>query len=301
LAGKDEDIMAEDPYRILGVPRHASGDEIRAAYRRLAKQYHPDINPGQPAAEAHFKRVAEAYAFLSDIRKRGPYDRGEIDAAGAAAPRAWAAYAEMAEPAGAGYHDDFTEIFSHVMRERSARGPARGHDEPYVMDVEFLEAVNGATRRLTLPDGQVMEVVIPPGTADGDFVRVPGFGRPGRHGGRPGDALIEIKITGHEFFTRSGKDIFVEVPVTLAEAVLGGRIIVPTPTGRVGMTVRPYTETGTQLRLRGGGAPGRGTHKPGHLYVKLRIVLGPHDKRLEAVLRDIQAERPHDPRAGMLI
>jgi len=294
--------MAADPYRILGVPRHASGAEIRAAYRRLAKQYHPDLNPGQAEAETHFKRIAEAYSFLSDAHKRGRYDRGEIDMAGEAAPqpRNWRAYADMPEPASTAYYDDFEEIIGNVMRQRGAGGPARGHDEPYVMDVEFLEAVNGATRRLTLPDGQTMEVVIPPGTADGDTVRVAGFGRPGRHGGRPGDALIEVKVTGHEFFTRRGRDIYVEVPVTLAEAVLGGRIIVPTPTGRVGMTVKPYTETGTQLRLRGGGAPGHGTHRAGHLYVKLRIVLGPHDKRLEAVLREIQAERPGDPRAGML-
>jgi DnaJ-class molecular chaperone len=296
--------MADDPYQILGVSRHATTEEIRAAYHRLAKRYHPDLNPGQPYAEANFKRIAEANALLADARRRSQYDHGEIDAAGNPLPkaRAWRAYAEVPETAPAGNYDNFEDIFANVMQQRGGgAGPARGHDEHYVMDAQFLEAVNGATRRLTLPGGASMEVLIPPGTSDGDVVRVRGHGRPGRRGGIPGDALIEIKVASHEFFTRQGRDVYVEVPVTLAEAVLGGRIIVPTPAGRVGMTVKPYTETGTQLRLRGGGVPASGVQKAGHLYVKLRVTLGAADARLEAVLREIRAESRADPRAGMVI
>jgi len=291
--------MADDPYSILGLPRQATQNEIRAAYHRLAKKYHPDLNDGHAAAEDMFKRVALANELLSDANRRAQYDRGEIDASGAAVyagrTRRQHASAE-AQMAGAGY-DSFEEIFANILNQRGGgAGPARGHDEHYVLDAAFLDALNGATRRLTLPDGHVLDVKIPPGTVDGDILRLRGCGRPGRRGGVPGDALIEIKVAGHPFFKQEGRDVHVEVPLSLAEAVLGGRIMVPTPAGPVSMVVKPYTETGTELRLRGAGVPPRGHHKAGNLLVRLRVVLGPPDERLEAALRTVAA---YNPRAEM--
>jgi DnaJ-class molecular chaperone len=289
--------MADDPYKTLGVARDATSDAIRKAYRKLAKKHHPDLNPGNKAAEEAFKKVAAANDLLSDPEKRARYDKGEIDASGVEKepPRTYRHYAEsgsgerytQGDGASAGFGgENFEDIFASIFESRGGRtGPMRGQDARYVLEAEFLDAVNGATRRLTLPDGQLLDVKIPPGTADGDVLRLRGRGEPGRNQGPAGDALIEIHVGPHRFYRREGQDIFMDLPISLSEAVLGGRINVPTPANEVAMTLKPHMDTGTELRLRGRGVPAHGKLPAGDLYVKLRVSIGPVDDKLEEFLR----------------
>ncbi len=302
----------EDPYQTLGVARDASQAQIRSAYRKLAKQHHPDLNPGSKAAEARFKLVSAANELLSDPEKRGRFDRGEIDASGQEAPPRHS-YREHAEAAGGrryGAHGaqpeswsqaDIDDMFGSMFTDE-ARGdtrPRRGHDERYVLTAAFLDAVNGAVRRLTLPDGRTLDVKIPVGTTDGQVLRLRGQGGPGRHGGPAGDALIEIRVAAHPLFVRDGQNISLELPVRLSEAVLGGPVEIPTPGGVVRMRVPPHSDTGTELRLRGRGVPAHGTLPAGDLRAKLRVVIGRPDAALEAFLRDWKPEHDSDPRAAM--
>ena len=303
----------DDPYKALGVARDASQDDIRRAYRKLAKQHHPDLNPGNTAAEERFKAVASANELLSDPGKRGRFDRGEIDAAGQErAPRpSYRDYADTepgrrygrAGPQSSEWNaEDLGDIFGSMFNEgRRAGGETRmrGRDEHYALTTGFLDAVNGATRRLTLPDGRTLDVKIPPGCTDGQVLRLRGQGSGGWNGGPDGDALIEIHVTPHRYFERDGQDIRLELPVTLTEAVLGGPVEVPTPGGPVRMRVPPHSDSGTELRLRGRGVPAPGGQAAGDLYATLRVVLGKPDAALEAFLRDWKPEHPADPRQAM--
>ncbi len=309
--------MAEDPYKILGVDKTASADDIRKAYRKLAKQHHPDLNPGNKAAEEKFKSIASANDLLSDPARRARYDAGEIDATGAekAPPRSYRQYAESDAGsryayANAGNHtgqsgfasEDFEDLFSNIFTNRPGANPnrpARGADAHYILQAEFLDAINGATKRLTLPDGQTLDVKIPPGTEDGQTLRLRGRGQPGRNNGPAGDALIDISIAPHPFYSRDGQSIRLELPITLQEAVLGAKITIPTPAGAVAMTVKPGADTGTELRLRGRGVPAHGDHPAGDLFVKLHVKIGRPDAALEAFLRDWKPEHPNNPRAAL--
>ncbi len=258
----------KDPYEILGVARTASPEDIQKAYRRLAKKLHPDLNPGNKESEERFKEVAGAYDLLSDPDKRRRFDSGEIDASGSERPRQ-RFYKDFAAEAPAGHpyenpsgfadfaesDDIFAELFRRQAREsRRARGP----DLHYRLSIEFLDAVNGATKRLTLPDGGSLDVTIPSGIQEGQILRLRGKGAPSLGEGEPGDALVEISINPHRFFSRHGDDIHVDLPITLAEAVLGSRVRVPTPTGPVILTVPKGSNTGAVLRLKGKGVPRRG-------------------------------------------
>jgi DnaJ-class molecular chaperone len=304
-----------DLYATLGVPRDASAEDIRRAYRGLAKQHHPDLNPGNKKAEERFKAIASAYDILGDPDKRGRYDRGEIDAAGAEARPEHPSYRGYAEGApGARYRqssdaapgmseadlgDLFEDLFAGT-REQRANAPRRGRDQSYALTIDFLDAVTGATKRLALPDGRGLDVRIPPGIEDGQTMRLKGQGSPGRQGGPAGDALIEIHITPHRFFRREGRDVHVEVPVTLSEAVLGGKITVPTPTGPVTMTVPGRSDTGAKLRLRGRGVAAHGGQAAGDLFVTLKVVLGDADEALETFLRGWSAGHSFNPRRSMM-
>ena len=305
--------MVEDPYKTLGVSRNASQEDIRRAYRDLAKQHHPDLNPGNAAAEERFKTVSAAYELLSDPEKRGRFDRGEIDAAGQErAPRAsYRDYAEgepgrrysRAGPQQGGWSaEDLGDLFGSLFGEDHRPGgkaPRRGRDEYYALTASFLDAVNGATRRLTLPDGRTLDVKIPPGTAEGQVLRLGGQGGRGVHGGPDGDALIEIHVAPHPYFERDGQDIRLELPVTLAEAVLGGLVEVPTPGGRVRMRIPPRSDGGRELRLRGRGVPAHGGRQAGDLFATLRLVIGTPDAALEEFLHNWKPEHPANPRRAM--
>jgi DnaJ-class molecular chaperone len=301
--------MADDPYKILGVSKTATAEEIRAAYRTLAKKHHPDLNPNNKGAEEAFKTLNAANDLLSDPAKRARYDAGEIDASGAerAPPRGYRDYAEAPQGAryayaGAGAEpgENFEDLFANLFGERGARpsGPARGRDASYTLTAEFLDAVNGATKRLTLPDGQTLDVKIPPGTSDGDILRLRNRGMPGRDGGPAGDALIEIHVAPHASFRRDGQDISVTLPISVREAVLGAKISAPTPAGPVALTIKPGADTGTKMRLKGRGVPAHGAQAAGDLYVTLELHLGPPDEALAAFLRDHPTSQTHNPRGG---
>jgi len=309
----------DDPYQTLGVPRDASPEDIRRAYLKLAKEHHPDLNPGNATAEARFKTVAAANDLLSDPETRGRFDRGEIDAAGQERRRPRPSYRDYAEAEpGRRYDRDgrkqdgprqsrwsaeaIHEMFGTMFTDDGQPGgdsPRRGQDEQYTLAADFLDAVNGATRRLTLPGGRTLDVQIPPGTANGQVLRLRGQGRASPNGGPDGDALIEIQVGSHKYFTRDGQDIRLVLPVTLSEAVLGGMVEVPTPGGPVRMRVPPHADSGTELRLRGRGVSAHRGRAAGDLYATLRVVLGTPDAALEAFLGTWKPEHPADPRQGM--
>jgi len=299
-------MAQRNPYDVLGVKKDASEEEIRAAYRKLAKRYHPDLNPGNKEAEARFKEIAAANDLLSDKDKRARYDRGEIDETGAERPQAygWRGFAEGAP--GEKYHqaeginpEDLDELFGMFGRRREGGGfRMRGPDQHFILTVDFLDAVNGAKRRLELSPGHALDVTVPAGVRDGQVLRLKGQGAPGIGGGPAGDALIEVHVAPHPLFRRDGDDIQVELPVTLAEAVLGARVSVPTPSGEVAMAIPANSNTGRVLRLRGKGVR-RADGTQGDEYVTLKVVLPEGgDAELAAFLRDWAPKHPYDPRKG---
>lgn len=273
-----------NPYDVLGIPRTASEAEIKKAFRKAAKAHHPDRNANDPKAKDKFAEVNAAYEILGDATKRAQFDRGEIDAEGK--PRFQGFEGFHARPGG---HDDFegfsfgfgqganpfgggrrsarsgaaddifSQIFGEGFREAAARGHtrgsarAKGEDIQATLDVTLEEIAGEAKKRIALPTGRDVDVVIPKGVADGQAIRLRGLGRAG-HGG-PGDLLLTIRILPHERFTVEGSNLRLRLPIELHEAVLGASVRVPTLTGAVDMTIPPMTSSGRTFRLRGKGLP----------------------------------------------
>jgi DnaJ-class molecular chaperone len=304
--------MSDDPYEALGVARTASQDEVRKAYKKIAKTSHPDLNPGDPEAAARFKAASAAHDLLMDPEKRGRFDRGEIDASGHERPerRFYREYAEGPEATyhtSRGYEDfgSYSDVFSDLFGRR-ARGGAgregmqmRGADAHYTLEVGFLEAARGATRRITLPGGDVLDVKIPEGLADGQTIRLRGKGGAGLGGGPAGDALVTVSVGEHGFFRRDGEDILVDLPIAFDEAVLGGKVEVPTIDGRVALNIPKGASSGQVLRLRGKGVKRGG--KQGDQRVTLKIVAPPSiDGELEDFFRRWREGHAYDPRKGVV-
>ncbi len=301
-----------DPYELLGVPRGASADDIKQAYRKLAKKLHPDLNPGDAAIERRFKEISAAYDLLSDAKKRSRFDRGEIDSNGSERPggRFYRGFSDRAgnRTAGAGAGaggfggafdaDDIFEMFTS--QARRGAGKRRGVDVSYSLSVDFIAAALGTRRRLTLPDGRSLDVQIPPGTAEGTVLRLKAQGQAGLGGGPAGDAFIEVQVEPHAFFTRKDFDIHHDIPVTLQEAVVGSTITVPTIDGKVVVKIPRGSNSGTVLRLKSRGVPhGKGTDR-GDQYVKLTVLLPEKpDTELTQFLEKWGPTHPYNVRAKL--
>jgi len=301
--------MAEDLYTDLGVVRTASADDITKAYRKLAKRLHPDLNPGDKAAEERFKKVSHAYSILNDEDKRGRYDRGEIDASGQERPqqryyRDYAGGEDAARYRSSASFEDigaFSDLFGDVFaqgaggRHGGRTFKMRGQDAQYRLDVSLLDAVTGAKQRITLPDGNTLDVSLPQGVSNGQAIRLKGKGMPGLGGGPPGDALVEIAVRPHPVFRRDGNDILIDLPISFDEAVLGGKIEVPTVGGKVSATVPPGANTGQTLRLKGRGVKTKGG--TGDQLVTLRVMMPEAvDDDLKTFAESYRAKHGYDPR-----
>lgn len=298
-----------DPYKVLGVARGASDEDIKRAYRKLAKKLHPDLNPGDKKIEAQFKETTAAYDLLSDTEKRRKYDRGEIDEHGQPrGPRFSHRPGGGGQRRGRGFGIEDEEGFSDDLfgdffgfgRNAGDNIKLKGADVSYQVRVPFLEAVLGTKQRLNLADGKTLEVQLPPGTDSGQTLRLKGQGLPGRGGAPAGDAFIEVTVEPHPVFSRDGNDVLVELPITLYEAVLGASINVPTIDGKVAVKVPPGSNSGTQLRLRGRGIQAGKNGQRGDQYVRLVVVLPKEaDSDLRAAIEEAAKRHPYKVRGKL--
>jgi DnaJ-class molecular chaperone len=273
----------KDPYDTLGVARSATDKEIKDAFKKLARKFHPDLHPGDKEAETKFKDISAANDLLKDKEKRRRFDAGEIDASGAERPqeRFYRDFADGPAHTSHAAQDGFNnneELEEFLAKAFAGRGQqrtfrARGQDVSYELPVAFLDAANGATHTITLPEGKTLQVTVPEGAEDRQMLRLKEQGMPGYGGGPPGDAYVELHIQPHPFFRRKDDNIHVEVPVTLKEAMLGGRIEVPTIGQPVTVAVPKGSNTGTTLRLRERGIRNRKTGQRGHQLITLKVVL----------------------------
>lgn len=315
----------DDYYEILGVPRMATADQIRRAYRKLAKRYHPDRNPGDPAAEKKFHQVQEAYDVLSDKKKRSQYDQFGKAGVGRFAERSGQRVYQWGEGSSVNA-DDLEDLFAAFGgrpssssggasvfeqlfggRKRTAqraRPPSRGHDIERRVPLTFDQAVHGATVDIKLTiKGRAPEqlsVKIPPNVEDGQRIRLRGKGGPGFNGGPDGDMFIVCSVSPHPFFTRQGRDIYVDVPVTFAEATLGAKVDVPTLHGVFTVILPPGTSSGAKLRLRGKGVPGSNGQPKGDQYIVVRIVAPKQvsDSQRQTI-RQLADQLDEDPRGDL--
>ncbi|HTT96569.1 MAG TPA: J domain-containing protein [Rhizomicrobium sp.] len=307
-----------DPYDILGVSKTASEADIKKAFRTLAKKYHPDKHSGDASAQKKFQEISGAYDIVGDKDKRAKYDAGEIDEVGN--PRGFDPRAHGGgNPFGGGGQGprDFNfswndqgggqgfsaeDLFSDLLGGLGGRGgrqqPRQGQDFSVTMTVSFEEAARGGSRRVMLPNGEQIDVKIPAGLKDGQQIRLKGRGGAGRRGGPAGDVLIQISVAAHPYYTRDGNDLRMELPITLQEAVLGGKVPVPTLTGTVSLSIPANSNTGNTLRLKGKGIPAHGSEQAGDLYVKLIVTLPEKaDDALRSFAEGWKAD--YDPRAKL--
>jgi DnaJ-class molecular chaperone len=312
-----------DPYIVLGVAKSADLGEIKKAYRKLAKKFHPDQSK-DPNAKDKFAEVSVAYEIIGDEKKRGQFDRGEIDAEGKprfqgfegfgaggpsgftrrAGPGGFEHFEFRTGPGqGAGFDagDIFSELFGAGAQRRGgqARPLPRGEDVNAELTVSLREAVKGGKSRVTLPTGRTLEVSVPAGVEDGQQIRLKGQGQPSPFGGESGDAMVSVKIAKHPYFKVDRRDLRLDLPLTLYEAVLGAKVNVPTLDGQVELNVPAGSNSGRILRLRGKGLPDPGG-TPGDLLVTLRIVLPDEtDPDLVELARKWQKQKPYDPRQDL--
>jgi DnaJ-class molecular chaperone len=298
----------KDLYAVLGVARGASEDEIRKAYRRLARRYHPDVNPGDATAEDRFKEVSFAYDVLSDPEKRKRYDEFGVagvqpgfDPEQARAYRRWQEGARRspfrdAFAEGPGEEIDLDELLSRLgglggfRRAEWRSAPLRGRDVHAEVEVDLLDVALGREVRLEVAGRGTLRVRVPPGADEGTRVRLAGQGEPGVAGGPPGDLFLTLRVRPHPLFRREGDDLALDLPVTLPELVFGAEVSVPTPEGSASVRIPAHARPGQRLRLRGKGAGRRGAGgERGDLYVRLVLELPEgHDRELEEIARSAE-------------
>jgi DnaJ-class molecular chaperone len=307
-----------DPYEILGIPKTAGGEDVKRAFRRLAKKFHPDQNKSDPKAKEKFAEANAAYEILGDEKKRRQFDRGEIDAegkprfqgfegfGGGPGGRSGFEHFEFSMGPGGSRRGGFdpSDIISDLFgglgggtRNRAGAQrpqPARGEDVAASVTVSLVEAVKGTNVRVDLPTGRTLDVAVPAGISDGKQIRLKGQGHPSASGGPKGDAIVTVRLAKHPHLTVEGRDLRLDLPVTLYEAVLGAKITVPTLEGAVELMIPAGSNGGRTLRLRGKGLPGAPT---GDLLVSLKIVLpATADPELQTLMRRWSVDKPYDPR-----
>ena len=306
-----------DPYQVLGLAKSASAAEIKSAFRKLAKKYHPDQSK-EPKAKDRFAEVGSAYEILGDEKKRAAFDRGEIDAEGKPRAPQFEGFGSGARGAGdfRNFNFDFGAEFSpgrgggidpDILAEMfggrttgRGRGPVRGEDIPATVTVPLAMAAGGGSVRVTLSTGRSLDVAVPAGVEDGKQIRLRGQGSPGVRNGPAGDVIITIHYAPHPMFKVEGRDLRLDFPITLYEAVLGARVRLPTLDGAVEMAIPAGTSSGRVLRLRGKGLPAAGELGQGDLLATLRIALPPgEDADLRDLMREWRDEKPYDPRPGL--
>ncbi len=298
--------MARDPYLELGVSRGASHDEIRKAFRKLAKQHHPDTNPGNKAAEDRFKVVSAAFDILGDPEKRKKFDAGEIDADGREVMRGYSGGGGGGGPWGQSRNAesmegaDLGDLFSEILGRRGGGGGGfggfsqKGADVRAKLEIDLEDTIHGAKKRIAFSDGRTIDVSIPKGAEEGQTLRLKGQGSPGRSG--PGDAFIELVVRPHAVFRREGEALVMDLPVSIPDAVLGGKVEARTPDGAVTLTVPKGANSGQSLRLKGRGlSDSRG--KRGDLLARIVLMLPEKpDAELEAFAERWRKERPYTPK-----
>ncbi|HYA80751.1 MAG TPA: J domain-containing protein [Methylocystis sp.] len=314
-----------DPYEVLGVAKGASAGEIKKAYRQLAKKFHPDHNKNDPKAAAKAAEVNSAYEIIGDADKKAKFDRGEIGAdgkprftgfegfgggpGGPGAPGGFSGFSRGGAGPGATHFefnfgdgaasDVFAELFGGAKRGRSAP-PRRGEDVVATATVPLESAVHGGSTRVLLPGGRTLDVKIPSGIEDGQQIRLRGQGHPGPIGAEAGDAIVTVRVAPHPYFKIEGRDLRLDLPVTLYEATLGGKIAAPTLAGKVELTVPPGSNGGRVLRLRGKGLPAHDGRPAGDLYISLKLVTPDKpDPEFEALMKKWRDDKPYDPRKDM--
>jgi DnaJ-class molecular chaperone len=314
--------LARDPYQELGVTRTATSDEIRKAFRKLAKENHPDTNPGNKTAEERFKKVSAAFDIVGDADKRKKFDAGEIDADGRETMRGFGGGGPWGASSGSGggfqggqggrgpfrtetfegadLGDILGEMFGGGRGPGGGRGGGfggfsqRGADVRAKLEIDLTDAIRGGKRRIAFSDGRTIDVTIPKGAQDGQTLRLKGQGAPGRSG--PGDAFIELAIQPHPVFRREGDVLVMDLPVTVYDAVLGGKVEAPTPDGPVTLTIPRGSNTGAKLRLKGRGLTDA-TGKRGDLFARLEVVLPDAlDPELDTLAETLRTKRPYAPR-----
>ena len=312
--------MSDNPYASLGLTKTATDGEIKKAYRKIARDSHPDLNPDDAKAEARFKAASAAYDLLKNSEQRARFDRGEIDANGTEQQPQRQYYREYADAPGNPYRGgrqysgsdegiDPADIFAEFMQQQGQAGQghrpqnfnAPGPDRHYSLEVSFLDAVKGGKARITLPDGNSIEVKIPEGTADGQVIRLRGKGGAGYGDGPAGNALVTLTVQSHPVFRREGNDVLVELPITIEEAVLGGKVEVPTIEGVVKLSVPKGASSGQVLRMRGRGVKAVGGPSYGDQRVELKIVMpAVIDAELSEFFEEWRKDHAYNPRKGMM-
>ena len=307
-------LKMRDPYNVLGLAKTASAAEIKSAFRKLAKKFHPDQSK-EPKAKERFSEISQAYEILGDDKKRGQFDRGEIDAEGKPRAPQFEGFSAGAGP-GAGFRnfnfdfgeapggrgfdpEMFSELFGAAGGRARQRAPVKGEDVAVAVTVPLTQVATGGEVRVTLPGGKALDVAVPVGFEDGKAIRLRGQGEPGPRGGQPGDAMVTLRYAPHPFFKVEGRDLRLDLPITLYEAVLGAKVRAPTLTGAVEISIPQGASSGRVLRLRGKGLPSA-TGAAGDLMLTLRITLPAEaDPALADLMREWRDARPYNPRENL--